>query len=139
MEVLTVNIQTPVSFTIIIQKNKISIYIKLPNVGFDKKFLTNILIPIVKKIRHETSLKNQETLAETLLRMGVQVYEMPEGENRDLATLYENNGFVGYEDLKEQVEHGVINAWQNKEKFEEIAKKRFKNIKDIIPNAVLFE
>lgn len=46
---------------------------------------------------------------------------------------------MGYEDIKDHIENGIIHAWKNKAKFEEIAREKFKNIKDIVPNAVLFE
>jgi SpoVK/Ycf46/Vps4 family AAA+-type ATPase len=113
--------------------------VKLPNVGFDRKFLSNILEPFFKEVCQLASIKNKESISNFLIRMGLQVREVPEGTPTDLNSLYESNGFVGYEDVKEHLENGVINAWSNKEKFEQIAKAKYKNIKDIIPNAVLFE
>ncbi len=132
-------IQIPVEFEVTIKKKSVSLSIKLPNVGFDRKFLSNILVPFFKEVRQLASVKNKESVTDFLIRMGVQVREVPEGTATDLPSLYESNGFVGYEDVKEHIENGVINAWQNKERFEEIARAKFKNIKDIVPNAVLFE
>lgn len=129
----------PIEFDIVVRKKSMVVQIKLPNISFNRKFVSGILVPIVKGLRQLASAKNQESITEYLTRMGVRVYENREGENRDLASLYEREGFVGYEDVKDHVENGIINVWKNKAKFEKIAKEKFKNIKDIVPNAVLFE
>jgi hypothetical protein len=137
--VITEDNATPVEFSIIIKNKSMVLQVKLPNFGFNRKFLSQTLVPIVKELRQMASAKNQESITEYLLRMGVRVYENTQTENMDLNTLYEREGFVGYEDIKEKIESGVINAWKHKPRYEEIAKRKFKNVRDIIPNAVLFE
>lgn len=137
--VITEDNAHPVEFDIIIKKHSMVVQVKLPNFGFNRKFLSQTLVPIVKELRQMSSAKNQESITEYLMRMGVRVYENTQSEHADLNKLYEREGFVGYEDIKEKIESGVINAWKHKSRYEEIANLKFKNVKDIVPNAVLFE
>lgn len=89
ISVTTNQIHLPVEFDLIIKKKAITLVINLPNIGFDRKFLSGIFVPFFKEVRQLVSKKNQESITDYLIWMGVQVREVSEGEDRDLATLYE--------------------------------------------------
>jgi hypothetical protein len=71
--------------------------------------------------------------------MGIKVKENKEKNDISIEALYAREGFMGYEDVKKEIEENVIDAWKNKVKYEIATKERFQNIRDIVPNSVLFE
>jgi len=102
-------------------------------------FLENIIknfINSVKSLGEKT-----ETSLEKLKEMWVMVIENSSEEEKDLSLeeIYDNRWFVWYEDIKEILETNVVYPWLNKEKYIELQEQIFENIKNIIPNAVLFE
>ncbi|MDQ1343872.1 MAG: hypothetical protein QG650_592 [Patescibacteria group bacterium] len=71
---------------------------------------------------------------------GVMVYEKdPGAEKESLENLYVEEGFVGYEDIKEEVATNVVFPWERREEYLDVSRKEFARIKNIIPNAALFE
>jgi SpoVK/Ycf46/Vps4 family AAA+-type ATPase len=104
----------------------------------DQYFIENIINKMLYKI--DSLVDSEESLTELLKNVWVMVIESSE-ENNDnsLEALYKQEGFLWYEKQKEKIEKSIIFPWIHKEKYLESQRKDFSNIKNLIPNAVLFE
>ncbi len=72
--------------------------------------------------------------------MGVIVFEKePSEQRKTLDELYEEDGFVGYEDIKELLVSHIIYPWEQKDEYTRVAHEDFPHMKNIIPNTALFE
>lgn len=67
ISVTTNQIHLPVEFDLIIKKKAITLVINLPNIGFDRKFLSGIFVPFFKEVRQLVSKKNQESITDYLI------------------------------------------------------------------------
>ncbi|MEF2175951.1 MAG: ATP-binding protein [Candidatus Absconditabacteria bacterium] len=103
------------------------------------KLIKQIIGPFLKYIKNEIQKGGEINLFDELKSMGITVVESVDEGQVTLEDLYKTEGLIGYLDIKEKVEDTIINPWKQKEKYLELAKEHFANLKDIIPNAVLFE
>jgi hypothetical protein len=71
----------------------------------------------------------------------VLVLETGEVGYDSLEDLFKNEGFVGYEKEKDYIEDVILTPWKDREKYVQRFQENvhFKNIKNVIPNCVLFE
>ncbi len=104
----------------------------------DRKFLEVIMKRYIYLLS-ESTLKKKTTLQQ-LRDLWVIVQEKnPEDPKKTLEELYTEEGFVGYEDIKETLAKDVIFPWENREAYIQAANEEFPHMKNIIPNTALFE
>jgi AAA+ superfamily predicted ATPase len=104
----------------------------------DKKFIETVFKKLIFLMRQN----NQKTknYLQSLKDVGVIVYEKdPNEERKTLDQLYEEDGFVGYEDIKEILASDIVYPWEQKDEYIRVAKEKFPHMKNIIPNTALFE
>jgi ATP-dependent 26S proteasome regulatory subunit len=117
------------------------------NIESDPKIEVNFLENIIQNLLNNIkSIWNKtESSIEKLKEMWVIVIENSlwewedNNETSSLEDLYQSKWFVGYEDLKEVMETNIIFPWINRKQYEKLREEEFKNVKNIVPNAVLFE
>lgn len=104
----------------------------------EKEFLENIVANLINSIK--SIWEKTQTSIEILREMWMHVNEnLDDDHKKTLIGLYEERWFVWYEDIKEILKINIINPWLNKEEYEAFQNKEFNNIKNIIPNSLLFE
>ncbi len=107
-------------------------------IELNRKFIEQILKNYIYLLG-ENIIKKMSAL-DSLRWAWVLVFEKNPNETRKtLEELYAEEWFVGYEDIKELLSINIIYPWEKKEEYRAITKNRFPNIKNIIPNTVLFE
>lgn len=104
----------------------------------NKEFVQGPVALFLRSLTESVSAK--KGYLERIREYGVMVYE-PETGNApaDLDTLYDREGFIGYEDVKSTVATNVIHPWSRRNAYLEISSREFPNVKNVIPNAALFE
>jgi hypothetical protein len=106
--------------------------------GLDRRFIENVLKKIIFFLKNNISTKKSSL--RSLRDMGVIVYEKDtENPRTTLEELYMQEGFVGYQDIKDTLSEHMIYPWENREKYLHIAAEEFPHIQNIIPNSALFE
>jgi len=96
------------------------------------KFIKPLIYKILKlQDTWETSIKKLESLW-----VKVNIYS---NEELSIDQICEQEWFVWYEDIKDEVDTKILSPWRQKDKYQSISKEIFPNIKSIIPNYVIFE
>lgn len=96
------------------------------------KFIKPLIYKILKlQDTWETSIKKLESLW-----VKVNIYS---NEELSIDQICEQEWFVWYEDIKDEVDTKILSPWKQKDKYQSISKEIFPNIKSIIPNYVIFE
>jgi len=123
-----------------IQKNQtLKIEIQASGVStLSKDLIQNFVKNLLKHLR-SLNTKKEISQIKGLMDMGVQVYMPEENISQNIDEYFSKYGFVGYEDVKQTIAGEVIKPWKNKDQYLQRAAEYFPNIKDIIPNTVLFE
>lgn len=102
----------------------------------EKDFLINFVKPLIFEIKSlEKNKKNNIGILESYW---VSI-DINSWENKSLEEISEEEWFIWYEEVKEEIDTKIINPWKNKEVFLKKASENFPNIKNIIPNYVIFE
>lgn len=102
----------------------------------NKSFLQNFVANLIFGIKSYFSQKEVNYL-DKLEKLWVKV-KLWEFKNESIDNLFLKKWFVGYEDIKEEIKTHIIEPWKNKEEFEKKSKELFPNLKNLLPNAVLF-
>lgn len=105
----------------------------------NSKIIKQVIWPFLKYIKNEIQKWWEENQIQKLKNYWITVVENDEENELSLEDLYISEWLIWYKDIKEKIEDTIINPWKQKEEYIRLAKEHFGNIKDIIPNAVLFE
>ncbi len=125
------------SFNIVIYNHKWDISITINYSKYNKPtrtFLQNVFKNVL--LYTKEYFNKEVNLVEKLKSYWLIVEESNYDWN--IENLYEEKWFVWYEDVKEQIFTHVINPWKNKTEYENFVKEKLPNLKNIVPNAVLF-
>ena len=125
-------------------RNRISFSLRENKINFkfdklSKDVWLYFLKPLIEEILEQKEGKvDVNKLISDLVNVWLKV-KLPEWENKNLEDLYNKHWFVGYKDLKEEINLNVIKPWKEKDKYLEFTKDNFPHIwSEILPNAILF-
>lgn len=106
-----------------------------------REFIQNFLLNLLKYLRIIVSGSKKDHIR-TLQNLWVQVNLPQENTQETKKTIddyYKKYWFIGYNDVKDEISTNIITPWEKKDEYISASKEHFSNIKDIIPNALLFE
>jgi len=98
--------------------------------SFFQNVIKNLLIYLKEYFRQDLSY------VKILEKYGVMVKES--NFSWTIEQLYEQEWFVWYEDIKQQIITHIVKPWKNKEEYKKFVEEKLPNLKNIIPNATLF-
>ena len=131
------SIQNKYNLSIEFWENEIIINID-SNITINSSFLSNIIKNLIDHISNLSD--NTKNSINKLKDMWVMVIESKEKEHTlSINQLYEKKWFIWYDDIKEKVETNIVFPWLNRQQYKKFQQNHFENIKNIIPNASLFE
>ncbi len=105
---------------------------------FKEDFIQNFLLNFLKYLRNHIWL-SEEDYFKKLEWLWVTVFKNNEEKSENIEELYNKYWFIWYDDIKNAIDNNVISVWKNKDFYNSELKEKFPNIKDIVPNAILFE
>ncbi len=118
------------------KNNDLFIKVSSHTTSINEEIVSKFIKPLIYRI-----LKLQESWENSIKKLEnlwvkVNIYS---NEELSIDQICEQEWFVWYEDIKEEVDTKIISPWKQKDKYQTISKEIFPNIKSIIPNYVIFE